>query len=93
MAHEIFYWPLAYEARRKLESDPAMTPVFRAVERIEDRLAADPFCPRLGTTAFMTPELGGICATPARIDDWYLIWQRGPEGKVVEIVAIHQLRI
>jgi hypothetical protein len=87
------YWPAADEALVRLENDPAMVPVARAVERVLDRLADDPFNPRLGTTAFVTPELGGVSATPVGLDDWYVLWQRGPEPRTIDIVLIHQLRV
>ncbi len=90
MDYEILYWPDADEALARLESDPAKAPVLRAVDRAMVRLADDPFNPRLGTIAFMTDELGGISATPARIDEWYILWQRGEPG-VIEIVAILEL--
>jgi hypothetical protein len=70
-----------------------MSAVLQAVERTLERLSADPYDRRLGTAAFQTPELGGVCTTPARIDDWYVIWQRGPETKVLEIVLVHQLPV
>ncbi len=38
-------------------------------------------------------EYGGICATPIRIDDWYVFWQRSPEPGVLEIVLVHQLPV
>jgi hypothetical protein len=93
VTYEILYWPAADEALARLESDSALAPALQAVERILERLATDPFNPRLGTTAFVTDELGGISATPARFDDWYVFWQRGPENSVIEIVLVHQLRL
>lgn len=94
MAYELTYWPRADGLLAELEQDPAMAAVLQAVERVLERLAEDPFSPRLGTTAFVTEELGSVCATPARRDDWYLIWQRGPEGtQTIEIILVHQLRL
>jgi hypothetical protein len=93
MPYELLYWPAADEALGKLENDPAMAPARRAVDGTLQRLAADPFDRRLGTTAFMTEELGGVSATPARLDDWYVIWQRGAEQGVIEIVLIHEFRL
>lgn len=93
MPYELLYWPAADEALDKLENDPAMAPARRAVDRTLQRLAADPFSPRLGTTAFMTEGLGAISATPAGLDDWYVLWQRGAEQGVIEIVLIHEIRI
>jgi hypothetical protein len=91
--YEIVYWPAADDALGKLESEPTLRRALQAVERILVQLAEDPFSPRLGTTAFVTEELGGISATPARFDDWYLLWQRGQESRTVEVVLICQLRI
>lgn len=92
MAYEITYWPAADDALTELESDPTMAPVLEAVERVLERLTSDPFNPRLGTTAFVTEDLGGISATPVRYDDWYVFWQRGPERQAIEIVLVHPLR-
>jgi hypothetical protein len=91
--YEFVYWPAADDALAGLENDPAMAPVLRAVDRALERLAADPFNPRLGTTAFMTPEFGGVSATPVGLDDWYIFRQRGPEPGVIEIIQVHALRL
>jgi hypothetical protein len=93
MTYELSYWPAADEALGRLESDPAMAPVVQAVNRTLRKLEADPFGPRLGTTAFMTEALGGISATPVGLDDWYILWQRGVEQGVIEIVLIHRLPV
>jgi hypothetical protein len=90
--YDLAYWPAADQAIARLENDPAMTHVLRAVDRGLERLAADPFNPRLGTTAFVTEEFGGVSATPVGLDDWYIFWQRGEEPKVIEIVLVHPLR-
>jgi hypothetical protein len=92
MTYELVYWPAADDILNELENSPAMTQVLRAVERTLGRLAEDPFAARLGTTPFMTEELGGVNATPVRFDDWYVIWQRGNEATEIDIVLIHQLR-
>jgi hypothetical protein len=92
MTYALVYWPAADDVLNELEKDPAMAPVLRAVERTLGRLAEDPFAPRLGTTPFMSEPLGGINATPARYDEWYVIWQRGSEPMVIDIVLVHQLR-
>lgn len=89
---EFEYWPAAYEAMDALEADPTMSAALEAVQRTLDRLSADPYDRRLGTTAYQTPKLGGISATPTRLDDWYVFWQRGPERGILEIVLIHELR-
>lgn len=93
MAYELLYWPAANEAMNRLETDPALAPALKAVVRVSKQLSADPFTPRLGTVAFMTEELGGISATPAGLDDWYVLWQRGAEQGVIEIVLIHEIRL
>jgi hypothetical protein len=41
-----------------------------------------------GTTALATEELGGISATPVRLDDLYIFWQRGPKPRSIEIILI-----
>lgn len=92
MSYELLYWPDADEALDRLESDPAMAREPRAVERTLRRLAADPFNPHLGTVPFMSEPLGGINAVPARLDDWYVLWQRGETPKTIEIVLIHKIR-
>jgi hypothetical protein len=90
--YELLYWPEADDALTGLENAPELAPVLRAVDRTLVRLADDPFSPRLGMIAFMTDELGGISATPARMDDWYILWQRGGTG-VIEVVAILKLPV
>lgn len=90
--YELDYWPAADEALTALESDPTMAPALHAVDRTLARLAADPYSSRLGTVPFITEEYGGVNATPARLDDWYVLWQRGPEPKVIEIILVHKLR-
>lgn len=89
---ELVYWPAAYSALDQLESDPALAAVHRAVARVQRNLADDPFSPRFGTTSFISDELGGINATPAGVDDWYVMWKRGEEPGTIEIILIHQLR-
>jgi len=74
-----------------LEADPSMSMVVDAIDRILDRLEVDPFDPRLGTIPFQTPEFGGVCATPARRDDWYVLWQRGSTSNELVIILIHRL--
>lgn len=92
MPYEILYWPAADEALAKLEADPALARALQAVERVLLRLAENPFNPRLGTTPFQSPEYGGVSATPARFDDWYVFWQRGIEPTTIEIVLVSQFR-
>lgn len=89
---EFAYSQAADAAMDMLESNSAMSAVLEAVQRTLDRLSADPYDRRLGTTAYQTQELGGVSATPIRLDDWYIFWQRGPEPKLLEIVLIHELR-
>jgi len=74
-----------------LEADPSLSAVAEAIDRTLDRLEADPYDARLGTKAFQTPEFGGVCATPARRDDWYVLWQRGEAANQLVIILIHQL--
>lgn len=74
-----------------LEGDPSMSAVLEAVDRTLDRLEADPYDARLGTKAFQSPELGGVCATPVRRDDWYVLWQRDEAASQLVIILIHQL--
>lgn len=94
MPYELTYWPRADGILTELELDLAMATVLQAVDRVLARLADEPFSPRLGTTAFKTPGLGGVSATPARHDDWYVIWQRGPEHtQTIEIILIHRLSL
>lgn len=92
MTYELAYWPAAADALDRLARDPATTQELRAVERTLRRLAEDPFNPRLGTTPFQSEALGGVSVTSARMDDWYVFWQRGMEPMVIEIILIHELR-
>jgi hypothetical protein len=50
----------------------------------------DPFDPKLGTTGFVFEDYGGVNATPARYDDWYVFWQRGPQPMELDIILVHQ---
>jgi len=92
VTYELLYTAEADEALDMLEGDPRMATVLRAVDRTLVRLAADPFNPRLGTIPFITEPLGGVCATSAGIDDWYVIWQRAPEPETIDIIAIIQIQ-
>ena len=83
--------PEADEVLDELERDPARLRVLEAIERTLDHLTDDPYDPRLGSTVFQTQELGNVSATPARVDDWYMFWHRGPEPHVLDIVLIQQL--
>jgi hypothetical protein len=93
MAYELGWRPEADAAMDALEADPSMSPVVEAIDRILGRLEVDPFHPRLGTITFQTPEFGGVCATPVRHDDWYVLWQRGLTTDDLVIILIHQLDI
>jgi len=88
---EFDYWPDADAAMDAMEADPTMRAVLEDVERTLDRLSADPCDRRLGTTVFQSPELGGVSATPTRLGDWYVFWQRSAEPGVLEVVLIHEL--
>ncbi len=92
MPYKLLIWPAAAESLARLRKDPALAPALRAVERTRQRLEADPFSPRLGTVPFMTDELGGVSATPAGLDDWYIFWQRGAEPRTLYVVEVDQLR-
>jgi len=92
VAYSIYYWPAADAALTRLETDPLKADVWRAVDRTLIRLAEDPFSPRLGTTSFMTEPLAGINATPVRVGEWYVIWQRGEPGSI-EIVDVRELPV
>lgn len=76
-----------------LEADPGMAAAVEAIDRTLGRLEFDPFDPRLGTVQFQTSELGGVCATPVRLDDWYVFWQRGPTANELVIILVHQLDV
>ena len=94
MAYELLYWPAADDHLTMLESDPERADELEAVESTLNRLAEDPYNPRLGTTAFRTEQYGGISATPVRgapDDDWYVLWQRGAHRGELDIVAVVRL--
>lgn len=91
MAHELLFWPFADEALSKLERAPSMSEVLVAVNRTLDRLAKDPYEPRLATRSFVTDEYGGVRATPARVDTWYILWQPGEAPRTIEIILIHAI--
>jgi hypothetical protein len=91
--HPLYFWPDAGTAMDALAGDADATGLYAAVARVLRLLSADPFSRRLGTALFTSPQLGGICATPVRIDDWYVLWQRSPDPGALEIVLIHQLPV
>jgi hypothetical protein len=93
MAYELYWRPEAEAAWNALEADPSMASVLDAIDRVLDRLEADPFDPRLGTITFKTEEYGGVCATPVRWDDWYVLWQRGMTAGRLVVILVHQLDI
>jgi hypothetical protein len=93
VAYEFDWRREADEAMDALEADPGMSSVVAAIERTLDLLEDDPFSPRLGTIQFQTPEFGGVCATPVRVDGWYIIWQRGPESGILDIILVHELDV
>jgi hypothetical protein len=96
MAYGLYFWPVADEHMTALEGEPRRAAELAAVERTLDRLAEDPYDPRLGTTAFRTEEYGGISATPVRgapDDGWYVLWQRAAQPGELDIVAIVRLTI
>jgi hypothetical protein len=91
MAYELDWRPEADAVMDALEADPRLSAVVEAVDRVLDRLEVDPYDARLGTKVFQTPEFGGVCATPVRRDDWYVLWQRGEVANQLVIILIHQL--
>lgn len=93
MEYELLWRPEADGAMETLEADPSLSAVVEAIDRTLDRLEVDPYDPRLGTKAFQSPEFGGVCATPVRQDDWYVLWQRGEAANQLVIILIHQLDI
>lgn len=93
LVFDLSYWPEADDALTRLEKDPDLWAVLKAVDRVLVGLSADPFNPRLGTTQFMTDQYGGVCATPARLEEWYVFWQRGQGSSEIEIILIHQLGV
>ena len=93
MVYELLLRPDADQALNELAAEPLLSDVLAAVERTLDRLAADPFDRRLGTTAFRSPSLGSISATPVRIDDWYVLWRRGTRPRTLVVILIHQLTV
>ncbi len=93
MSCELLYRKEADEALDRLEADPAMGKALDAIDGCLDRLEADPFDRRLGTLAFQTEELSNVSATPARYDEWYVIWRRGPRPRTIEIIIVAQLDV
>lgn len=92
MSYELTWWPEADTAMDELERDPSKAAVLAAVDRTLIRLAADPHH-QPGTVPFRRDELGGVYATPVRVDRWYVLWHRGPEPDIreIEIVFIRRL--
>jgi thymidylate synthase len=93
VSYELLYRPEADEALDRLESDPAMGKALNAIDNCLDRLEDEPFDRRLGTLAFQAEEFSNVNATPARYDEWYIIWRRGPRPRTIEIIAVAQLDV
>ena len=93
MVYEVFEQPAAAEALDRLADDPELAYVLDAIERTIERLAEVPFDRRLGTMAFRSEVLGNLSATPARADDWYLIWRRGDEARSIALVLVTRLDV
>jgi hypothetical protein len=88
------FWPDADKVMTALAASTDEGGPYRAVTGILRRLAADPFSRRLHTALLISPQLGGVCATPAGVDDWYVFWQRSlADKRAVEILLIDQLLI
>jgi hypothetical protein len=92
MAYQVHFWPLADEAMKKLENDPAMAGVLAAVNRTLDRLEHDPFDRQLSTRGFATEEFGGVNATAVREGDWYVLWQRY-DATTIEVILVHEIAL
>jgi hypothetical protein len=90
MRYEFNYSQEADGALDRLERDPALARAQQAVDRLLLRMEEDPFDPKLGTTGFVFEDYGGVNATPARYDDWYVFWQRGPQPMELDIILVHQ---
>jgi hypothetical protein len=93
MAYVLNYADDASAVLDALEASAELAAASSAVVRTLHRLEDDPCNRRLGTTSYITPELGGINATPARLDDWYVLWQRAPEVGELDIIAIAQVPV
>jgi hypothetical protein len=94
MPYEVSEQPAATEVLDQLAADLEMTPVLDAIERTIDRLSADPFNRRLGTTVgFRSEPLGNVSATTVRADDWYVIWRRGTAPRSLVIVGVVRLTV
>ncbi len=93
MAYEINEQPDAEAALDRLADDPQMGDVFEAIERTIGRLSEDPFSKKLGTRSFQTDELGYLSATPARADDWWLLWRRGGKPNSIALVFVVRLEL
>jgi hypothetical protein len=92
--HPLNFWPDADKVMTALAARADEDGPYRAVTGVLRRLAADPFSRRLHTALLMSPRLGGVCATPAGVDDWYVFWQRSlADKRTVEILLVHQLPI
>jgi hypothetical protein len=91
MAYDLDYWPAADDALTRLERDPKMAHALDAADRTLAKLASDPFDRRLGTTSFQSEELGGVCVTPTRLGDWYVVWQRGPQQGLIDIINVLEI--
>lgn len=72
---------LAGDAYRGLVADPAQAGLLDAVDRILDRLDADPSDQSLSRHIMQTPVWERLCVVVARgpDDDWLVGWQYGDD--------------
>lgn len=91
MPVELLWWPAADETLTRLERKDD-SPVRAGMHRTLGRLELDPFDPRLRTRQFTTEPYGHVRATPA-VEDWFVLWQVGPEAGAIEIVLLAELRL
>jgi hypothetical protein len=82
-------WTLAAaQVLDRIEADPTLMHVLRAVRRTLGRLESDPFDPRLRTRQFATERYGQVRSTPVGVSDWRVLWFIGPEPDQIVIAFI-----
>lgn len=91
MPYELRYSAAATATLDRLEADPKMAKALNAIDDLLDRLEDDPFNRRLGTASFKMTHQAGVCATPVRYDDWYVVWERGDQPGTIWIIEVAQL--
>jgi hypothetical protein len=85
---ELRWYVAADDVMTRLEGDPGLSKVLKAVRRTLGRMEVGPYDPRLRSRQFSTERYGQIRATPVGVGDWRIMWVIGPEADQITIAFI-----